>query len=428
MAHAIHIEPDPDFAPEVEWMLRLLARDQGASVAFTPHREEASVRVGAGPDAHLRISKRFFADLRAGRYAQQHHFRHHPHILLDEGAEAVDHLATAFYMINGVQEYADVAHDALGRFPYAQSYQRRFNVPHIALASRHLDALALALDRPPAPPRPSRVLITHDIDEIHGSWTQDLWWCLKRFRPGALAAVLASIVLRKPAWADLDRIMDIHDEHDLKSLFLFIVHRGGNGDGLRNADYDVRSRSMRGRMQRIQDRGFGIGLHKSVSPTSMRAEVERLGTPAIANRYHYLKFRWPKAIDELEASGLAVDTSLGFAEEYGFRNSHARPFVPYHLKERRAATFVEAPLHVMDRTFFGYRKDDGADVARLIIDFFERNDRDAVFGLLWHNNFFSTMKFGAYLKAIRLVLAYLREKGIRSITAEEVRDTYLPTA
>ncbi|MBS1583361.1 MAG: hypothetical protein JST66_14265 [Bacteroidetes bacterium] len=428
MTHAIHIEPDPDLAPEVEWTLRLLAHDRGLPLSFTPRADEAMIRIGPGPDAHLRVSQRFFADLRAGRYAQQHHFRHHPHILLENGADTIDHLATAFYMINGIQEYADVPLDGLGRFPYAQSYQHRFQVPHAALAGGHLDALARALGLPDAPKRPSRVLITHDIDEIHGAWTQDLWWALKHFRPGAVAAVLASIVLRRPAWADLDRIMDLHDEHGLKSLFLFIVHRGGNGAGLRNADYDIRSRAMQERMRRIRERDFGVGLHKSVSPTSMEEETQRLGVPAIANRYHYLKFRWPAAIDELEAGGLAVDTSLGFAEEYGFRNSYARPFVPFHLKERRPATFVEAPLHVMDRTFFGYRKDDGAEVARLIIDFFERNDQGTVFGLLWHNNFFSTMKFGAYLKAIRLVLAYLREKGIRSITAEEVRDTYLPTA
>ena len=77
---------------------------------------------------------------------------------------------------------------------------------------------------------------------------------------------------------------------------------------------------------------------------------------------------------EVEEAGLKLDTSLGFTEQWGFRNSYGLPFMPYDQERERVLKIVEAPLHVMDRTF--YRDQVHASQASpMVIDWMEQNNK-----------------------------------------------------
>ncbi|MEO5644708.1 MAG: hypothetical protein ABIQ40_03985 [Bacteroidia bacterium] len=423
----IYIEQDDLYRPEVVYTVGLLSVNKNIPLQIVEHFGEAEVIIGHSENADVKISREFFQNIRSGIFDHRGHFDKSPLIM---NAAKPDYLSSIFYMVNALQEYDGKQADQLGRFPYKSSYQKKFDVIHENLVQEYLDQLFLQLfskrkEVPVNTPQSSRLFLSHDIDDVYGSWTEDVFFALKKARLADLSRLLITFMLRKPDWFNFDQVMNVNDEHDFKSMFLFIVHKGKTASGLKNADYDINSPSIRNSILKIKERGFEIGLHKSVSSSSFGEELAKLNEPVICNRYHYLKFSWPDAIEQLEKSRLSVDCSLGFAEEFGLRNNYARPFVPYNVSARRKSTFVEVPLQVMDRTFYGYKKQDPVTVADSIISFFERYKHDSVLSLLWHNNFYTSVKFDGYLASLKKVLSYLHDQQIKSITAEEIRKQYL---
>ena len=108
----------------------------------------------------------------------------------------------------------------------------------------------------------------------------------------------------------------------------------------------------------------------------------------------------------------------------GFRNSYGLPFNPYNFKDQKAFTFVEAPLHIMDRTFFQYRKQSPREARDAIFDFFSKNRTQCVLSILWHNNFFTNYKFSGYLDLYKQILAYIRDNNFRPVSAQEIIQQY----
>lgn len=94
------------------------------------------------------------------------------------------------------------------------------------------------------------------------------------------------------------------------------------------------------------------------------------------------------------------------------------------MRLREPYAFIEAPLHVMDRTYFQYKKFNVVEAGRDIFDFFEKNRENCVLSVLWHNNFFSNYKFNGYFDLYKKILAYLKENDFETITQEEIYKRY----
>src|SRR5262249_14599496 len=76
------------------------------------------------------------------------------------------------------------------------------------------------------------------------------------------------------------------------------------------------------------------------------------GTRHIGGRQHYL--RWsPQTWEDWEMCGMAYDSSLGYADEIGFRAGTCIPYRPWLLGPGREASLLEIPLTVMDVTVAG---------------------------------------------------------------------------
>ncbi|MDX1378944.1 MAG: hypothetical protein R3307_08855 [Anaerolineales bacterium] len=78
----------------------------------------------------------------------------------------------------------------------------------------------------------------------------------------------------------------------------------------------------------------------------------------------------------------------------------------------------------MDITFEKYMEVPVGESAKRIIAFIEKNDRNCIFSVLWHNMSFTRFQFKEYLKEYKTLLAYCYEKGLRSITPEEIVKRY----
>jgi hypothetical protein len=341
-----------------------------------------------------------------------------------------DYLAAIFYLVNCLQEYNATSLDGHGRYQFLASWQAQTgtitqnvvqqiinffleNQPklrHLALVSRE-----------------SCVFLTHDIDGLYNAWKTEGLWAAKNFRLDKILHLLYLEAIRRPAWFNIDDILKLHSEYDLRSTFFFLTEKGRNRQGVTHADYDVNSDKIQQLFARIKAHKSEIGLHKSaLNHSNFNSELNKLPLNDIkSNRYHFLKFQLPEAWQTMEKSGVDLDASLGFAEQFGFRNSYGLPFSPYNFEEKRAMKLIVTPLNIMDGTMEMYQGLPISKIAENIILFFENNRKDAILSLLWHNREFSPFRFDAYLGIYKQVLTYLYESKIRSVTASEIVATYV---
>ena len=338
-----------------------------------------------------------------------------------------DYLSTAFYLLSCAQEMDENKKDRLGRFPFAVSYQKHFNCANqnrVQYCFDQLVKLNPKLKHHQKPDRRSRIFLSHDVDFINGALLQDGFFALKALNVTAMFKIMFSNLLVKPQWLNMDKIMQIESEYDFKSTFYWLVNKGITADGYKNSDYDFNSERVQAQFKAVAEKGWENGLHKSISSESFDAELAKYGEMPLGNRYHFLKFRPLDDFMKIQQSGLKFDTSLGFAEEIGFRNNYGLPYHPYDFKQKKAFDFVECPLHVMDTTLHHYQKMTAKEAYCKIISFVEKNAQDAVISVLWHNNYFTPYKYGTYFKLYKDLLAYFYEHQFEGITQQEIIEQY----
>jgi len=415
------------FEPEIRYTLALWAINQSQQISFTSGSDDpALVRdgvfiVGSEADAHLRIGTRM---PKLGDPSTRS-----PYVQLDGtgsdryDAGLTDPLASAFQMVNALQEYETSEYDELNRYQFKTSYQKRLANVYDNLVQKCFEAISSKL-KLPLKNSPTQFFLSHDIDIVYGAILEDGNNVLRKGRIDLFLKMLFNVAMARPDWLNMDKIMALESEYDCRSIFFWIVNKGRINEREENADYSFQSAPIQRHFRAVAEQGFENGLHKSISPESFREELTKFGHAAYANRYHFLKFRLPDAWHDVESAGLKLDASLGFSAEMGFRNSYGLPFNPYNFKERQAFSFVEAPLHIMDRTFFQYKRQSPAEAGTTIIDFFERNRHNCVLSVLWHNNFFTDYKFKGYLALYKDILAYISENKFRTISAREITQHY----
>ncbi len=341
----------------------------------------------------------------------------------------IDYLAAIFYLVNCLQEYNATSFDAHSRFQFSASWQAKTGtitenivqeIIHLFLENqpklRHLASKS----------RGSCVFLTHDIDGLYNAWKTEGLWAAKNFRLDKLLHLLYLEAIRRPAWFNIDDILKLHTAYDVRSTFFFLTEKGRNTEGVTHADYDVNSIKIKQLFSRIKAHKSEIGLHKSALINSdFNSELNKLPLNTIkSNRYHFLKFKLPEAWQTMEKAGINLDASLGFAEQFGFRNSYGLPFSPYNFEEKKAMHLMVTPLNIMDGTISHYMKMPDSEVAKTIINFLENNQKDAVLSLLWHNREFSPFRYEAYLGIYKEVLTYLHETKMPTITASEIVEKY----
>jgi hypothetical protein len=154
----------------------------------------------------------------------------------------------------------------------------------------------------------------------------------------------------------------------------------------------------------VYERGHEIGLHPSyhtfLDPARTKAEFEDLlkvchelgiNQPTWGGRQHYLRWRNPQTWQNYADAGLSYDSSLGFADEIGFRSGICYEYPVFNLCTRQRLNLVERPLIVMDATLLGDSDRPGGSVspAAAVKYSVALKDRckqfEGDFTLLWHN-------------------------------------------
>ncbi|RYF31676.1 MAG: hypothetical protein EOO38_31465, partial [Cytophagaceae bacterium] len=106
---------------------------------------------------------------------------------------------------------------------------------------------------------------------------------------------------------------------------------------------------------KLSEQGCELGLHGSLGTSTnamhLLRDMHRAHTAVgIGDRFHYLSWEPRFTSNLLVVTKTTYDSTLGFAEHYGFRHSYCLPFQPFNFADGQAYAFLEIPLNVMDAT------------------------------------------------------------------------------
>jgi hypothetical protein len=327
----------------------------------------------------------------------------------------LDVFGVAFFGLTRYEERADRRPgDEHGRFPAKDSlagrgrFLRRPIVDEFAGVLR--SALHVTWPRLPEPTRGATVWLTHDVD-----------WPLVTLRrsPREIARSTAAdlVARRSPALAyrrvrawragrrgdfradpgdTFDFLMSVAEESGVAATFTFLA----GGSAALDGRYDLSDPWIRRLLLRIAKRGHEIGFHASYDSyddtgriaaefATLRCEAGALGIdqPAWRGRQHFLRWRNPETWRGWSEAGLALDSSVAFAEAPGFRAGTCHAYPVFDLDRRRELPLVELPLTLMDVSASCYERLDHAGTVELARDLAAACRRvGGTFVLLWHND------------------------------------------
>lgn len=443
----IYIEQNKPFSAPIRWVFDLIAANKQVVFEYVNSAENADFVVSKFSDSDVYLDVEFYKkidrkDFDLGKHINLSNILNLPKIdakIKGKTNDKTDYFAPIFHLVNCLQEYNSTSLDGHQRYPFSASWQAQTGLITDNVVQRiinHFLENQSKFAHLASKSRKSAVFLTHDIDGLYSAWKTEGLWAAKNFRLDKLLHLLFLEAMRRPTWYNIDTILKLHSAYDVRSTFFFLTEKGWSlpkksdnviarreaTEGVFHADYDVQSPKIQQLFSNIKAQKSEIGLHKSAFEHSdFSSELNKLPIDKIrSNRYHFLKFQLPEAWQTMEKAGVQLDASLGFAEQFGFRNSYGLPFSPYNFEKKQAMNLVVTPLNIMDGTMAHYMKMPESEIAKTIISFLENNRKDAVLSLLWHNREFSPFRFEAYLGIYKQVLTYLHETKMPTVTASEI--------
>ncbi|MGY3087537.1 peptidoglycan/xylan/chitin deacetylase (PgdA/CDA1 family) [Hymenobacter sp. UYAg731] len=360
--------------------------------------------------------------------------------LLERRADRVvinaDLISAAFYLLSGWQEYFTDERDRHGRFPYAASVQKQFDFVALPVVNYYFDVLKTAVEHvtsQPLQPRrwnctsPFAAFITHDIDNLRSAWKAPAKAALKQGQLLRFGQQVWQHLTQPDAWDNLEAVADTVAEHGAASTFFILPELRKGTNGTPNADYALDT-ALRQRLHQLQQQGCEIGLHGSIGTSTeasrLNKEMAALQPGSEGLRFHYLCWD-PRTTPALvEASGsCAYDSTLGFAEHFGFRNSYCLPFFPFNFSTGTACDFLEIPLNVMDATLHhpNYLQLQPEEVMPALRPMFMEIERfGGVATVLWHNDHFDPANLVTGPQQFAEIMDYLQQRGAAFLTGSQI--------
>jgi hypothetical protein len=225
-----------------------------------------------------------------------------------------------------------------------------------------------------------------------------------------------------PYW-NFNFLLEIEKKHNIKSVFYFLEKETKNKD----SRYLFDNKRIKNIIKTLQYAGCEVSIHGTYNSAehfeSMQKTINNLSnithSPIIGNRQHCLRYFLPKTTLIHEKCNLFYDSSLGFAEHEGYRNSCCTPFKLYDFENEKMINVWQIPLIAMDITLLFYRKLSFDDIFKITKSFINETKRfSGVYTLLWHNSCLDENEIKGikafYTKYIELIMS----SNIQATTAE----------
>ncbi|KAA3609937.1 MAG: hypothetical protein D8M58_08155 [Calditrichaeota bacterium] len=339
-----------------------------------------------------------------------------------------DLLKSAFYLLSGYQEFLPYKGDHLGRFTYSESIQKELNIAANPLVNVYFEIIINAVHefcerhkisfkkKSFWPENKFGLLLTHDVDRVD-KWTfMEIKRRLKMLiRSGftkywsyLLEALSKFKSGENPYW-NFDWMKSLEKRLGFNSIWFFLPQ----GHKQIDAYYSFDEPRIQKLARLFQKNGDEIALHgtfnsrdnKGIMQENLDQVKELSGAEILASRQHWLSFKYPETLQILEKLDVKYDSSWGFAESYGWRNSYCLPFHPYDLENDRMMNIWELPLNAMDVSFFQYLGLSNQQVQNAFKEMIATCKKyNGLFVLLWHNSFFDETIYPGLTKLYEEIL------------------------
>jgi hypothetical protein len=344
-----------------------------------------------------------------------------------------DIIASSFYFLSNWQEHASKDKDIYGRFRMTESIQYKLDFISKPIVNYYFDILKCAIENAYDIKLKERlwegkkmaICLTHDIDLCESAWIQGSYRELLKGNIYALLKLSWAKLFANDAWFNFSEIVEIEKRFNANSTFFFLAYKGSKM-GIPNADYNISRPKFRKVFNMIRENGSEIAIHGSIGTSTdadlLKSEVSIIGLEVRGNRYHFLMYDPYSSPFILSESGLKYDSTLGFAESIGLRNSYCLPFYLFDIKNNRSTNIIEIPLTVMDVSFgeryMNITKEKALIMMRDLVD--EIENFNGCFTLLWHNTYFSEYKYTGWKNNYCKILEYCAGKDALMTCGENI--------
>jgi len=220
---------------------------------------------------------------------------------------------------------------------------------------------------------------------------------------------------------DIDQVLGIGNKYGIRSSFYFLSLLRGE------LDFNYELKEMKSNFEKIVHSNGEIGLHGGFNAYMDKEKIKQergnletvLGHKVGGYRGHFLKFKNPITWSILNDLNFEYDTTLGYANQIGFRNGMCHPFRPYSIEKNKFLDIMELPLVIMDITltkYMGLNAKDQLSFCKNVIDTVEQNR--GVLTLLWHND----RMLKEELEIYEAILKYATSKKPWMATGKQVSD------
>lgn len=338
-----------------------------------------------------------------------------------------DIVASAFYFLSGWNELTEPEKDQFGRISYGNSIIKELNINNIPVVNYYFDILRETLEgvvngnifrKDLWQDYEFGVALTHDIDTCQAAWLEGSFSELRKKRFHTIPKLIFSRIFGKDDWFNFEEILQTEKQFDATSSYYFLPERGKVGNW-KNADYRIDSKPIQQAISLLKDEGNEIGLHGSfgthVDGKMLQSEKNRIyDREIVGNRFHFLMFDPLKTVGVLELCNIKYDSSLGFAEQIGFRRGTCYPFYLFNFEKGEISPVIEIPLLVMDvtlsnRKYMGVSEKAALEQMIRLID--ETRKFSGVFTVLWHNTHFSRYKYTGWKQVYQQILEYCKDNN-----------------
>ncbi|MEO1836760.1 MAG: polysaccharide deacetylase family protein [Akkermansiaceae bacterium] len=331
---------------------------------------------------------------------------------------SIDVLGSLFFLLSSYEEAVVEERDHHGRFPSQASVLKRENLLHRAIGNEYIETLWREMTGLwPGLTRRSRefrIQPSHDIDVPSFYWRRSAGAVIResarqlvKFRCalGALRVAGGGFVRGPAQWRldpfeTIEAIMDQSEACGLKSVFNYIPERTSVSH---DVGMPLDHPQIESQWRNIAARNHEIGIHPGYETcehperiargaTLIRRQLEKLkiDQEILGGRQHFLRWNSRSTARSWEAAGLSYDSTLGFADQCGFRCGVCYEFPLYDLENRRVLALRERPLIAMDCTvlddaYMGLGS--GEEAFQYLFDLRETCRKyEGDFTILWHNN------------------------------------------
>lgn len=332
----------------------------------------------------------------------------------------VDVFGSLFVLMSRYEEMVNGAEDEHGRFPESASVvpadvsaQRAVGNELIEFLWKLMERCFAGIERSP---REFRVLPTHDIDKAGIFRNSRFLGNVKRaicggttsrFGKGRLAYLHCWNNVNQGKWEEdpydtIDWICDESEKRGLCSAFYYIPECTDLKMDMR---MPMEHAHVRDQWQRISQRGHELGMHpgyytfddrdRIVSGVErVRKQMDELGIvqEEIGGRQHFLRWKVAETPRHWDAAGMSYDSTVGWANQAGFRSGLCYEYPMYDLVERKPLQLRQRPLvlmecSVIDERYSGLGTGEEAFQAMSQVKA-ECRKYQGDFVLLWHNQRF----------------------------------------